>query len=96
MSFRSSQPTPRERCSKRSTAQYPKWFQPLEREDGANEVEVDGIVIARRPADGAFYDQTYFPYEDDYPSDYSKLPDAMNKVLWQTLVHSLTITSNIA
>jgi uroporphyrinogen decarboxylase len=71
-----------------STAQYPKWFRPLEREDGANEVEVDGIVIARRPAGGAFYDQTHFPYEDDYPSDYSDLPAAMSKVLWQNLAHS--------
>ncbi len=71
-----------------STAQYPKWFRPLEREDGSNEVEVDGIVIARRPTDGAFYDQTHFPYEDDYPSDYSNLPVAMNKVLWQNMVHS--------
>jgi uroporphyrinogen decarboxylase len=71
-----------------STAQYPKWFRPLEREDGSNEVEVDGIVIARRPAGGAFYDQTHFPYEDDYPSDYSDLPAAMSKVLWQNLAHS--------
>ena len=71
-----------------STAQYPKWFRPLDREDGANEVEQDGIVIARRPPDGAFYDQTYFPYEADYPSDYSKLPEAMNMVLWSNLVHS--------
>lgn len=71
-----------------STAQYPKWFRPLEREDGANEVEVDGIVIARRPADGAFYDQTHFPYEDAYPADYSDLPQAMNRVLWQNMTHS--------
>lgn len=71
-----------------SRAQYPSWFRPLTREDGSNEVEVDGIVIARRPADGAFFDQTYFPYENDYPSDYSELPKAMDKVLWQHLVHS--------
>jgi uroporphyrinogen decarboxylase len=71
-----------------SPAQYPKWFRPLKRADGSNEVEVDGIVIARRPPDGAFYDQTYFPYKDGYPSDYSKLPEAMNKILWQNLAHS--------
>lgn len=71
-----------------STAQYPKWFRPLERPDGSSEVEVDGIVIARRPSGGAFYDQTRFPYEEDYPSDYSGLPSAMNKVLWQNLAHS--------
>jgi uroporphyrinogen decarboxylase len=71
-----------------STAQYPVWFRPLERDDGASEVEVDGIVIARRPAGGAFFDQTYFPYEDAYPVDYSGLPDAMNMVLWQNMAHS--------
>ena len=49
-----------------STAQYPKWFKPIERKDGSSEVEADGIVIARRPAGGALYDQVYFPYEDDY------------------------------
>jgi uroporphyrinogen decarboxylase len=71
-----------------STAQYPKWFQPLDCEDGSNEVKVDGIVIARRPTAGAFYDQTHFPYEAGYPTDYSDLPKAMNMVLWQNLAHS--------
>ncbi len=71
-----------------STAQYPKWFRPIKREDGAHEVEQNGIVIARMPPGGAFYDQTYFPYEDSYPADYSKLPEAMKMVLWQSLTHS--------
>ena len=71
-----------------SPAQYPKWFKPLKRDDGAYEVEVDGTVIARMPPDGAFFDQTYFPYENDYPADYSDLPKAMNMILWQNLAHS--------
>lgn len=71
-----------------STAQYPIWFKPIEREDGSHEVEKNGIVIARKPAGGAFFDQTYFPYEDDYPSDYSNLKNDMDMILWQALAHS--------
>ena len=71
-----------------TAAQYPKWFQPLERADGAREVEKNGVVIARMPADGAFFDQTYFPYEAGYPTDYAGLDDAMDMILWQALAHS--------
>jgi len=71
-----------------STAQYPAWFRPEIREDGTAEVVRNGRVIARKPAAGSFFDQTYFPYEDDYPDSYDDLPEAMNMVLWQALVHS--------
>lgn len=70
------------------TAQYPTWFKPIAKEDGSFEAEQDGEVIARMPAKGTFYDQTYFPYLDGYPSDYKNLPEAMGKVLWSSLVHS--------
>lgn len=69
-------------------AQYPQWFRPIKRDDGAWEVEKKGEVIARMPPGGAFFDQTYFPYEHDYPSDYSTLPEAMDMILWQALAHS--------
>ncbi|MDZ8120548.1 uroporphyrinogen decarboxylase family protein [Pontiella agarivorans] len=69
-------------------AQYPKWFRPLKRSDGAWEVERNGEVIARMPPDGAFFDQTWFPYEEDYPESYDHLDDAMNMVLWQSMAHS--------
>ena len=71
-----------------STAQYPQWFRPILRDDGAREVEKNGKVIARMPACGAFFDQTCFPYKDAYPADYSKLPEAMSMVLWQAFAHS--------
>lgn len=71
-----------------TTAQYPQWFRPLKREDGAWEVERNGEVIARMPPDGAFFDQTYFPYGDGYPGSYNNLDEAMDMVLWQALVHS--------
>jgi len=71
-----------------STAQYPAWFRPLLRSDGAHEVEQDGLVIARMPYQGAFYDQMHFPYLNGYPADYANLPAAMRTVLWQALAHS--------
>jgi uroporphyrinogen decarboxylase len=71
-----------------STAQYPTWFRPILRSDGSHEVEQDGLIIARMPHQGAFYDQMHFPYLDGYPSDYADLPAAMRTVLWQALAHS--------
>jgi uroporphyrinogen decarboxylase len=71
-----------------SAAQYPCWFRPVQRADGSHEVERDGLVIARQPAQGAFFDQMHFPYLDGYPADYAGLPAAMRKVLWQALAHS--------
>lgn len=70
------------------TAQYPAWFKPTAKADGSFEAEVEGVVIARMPAGGTFYDQTYFPYLDGYPDDFKKLPDAMKMILWAALVHS--------
>ena len=69
-------------------AQVPSWFNPVRREDGAYEVESRGEVIARMPAGGAFFDQTCFPYVDGYPSDFSGLPQAMDRVLWAHMAHS--------
>ncbi len=71
-----------------SPAQYPAWFRPLRRADGAWEVEKNGQVIARMPPGGAFFDQTIFPYEEGYPKSYENLEDAMGLVLWQALAHS--------
>lgn len=71
-----------------STAQYPVWFRPVLRADGAYEVEQDGLVIARMPPGGAFFDQTHFPYLSGYPSNFDELPAAMSKVLWAALAHS--------
>lgn len=71
-----------------STAQYPKWFRPLPRENGEYEAVVNGEVIAKMPSGGTFFDQTVFPYLDGYPEDYSDLPKQMGRVLWAALAHS--------
>lgn len=72
-----------------STAQYPVWFQPQKQPNGDYLVfDKEGTQIARMPVGATFFDQTYFPYLDDYPDDYEDLDRQMGKVLWSALVHS--------
>ena len=70
-------------------ARYPAWFHPERQADGSYIAHhKDGTDIAHMPAEGTFYDQTCFPYLDDYPADFRDLDAAMGKVLWSALVHS--------
>jgi uroporphyrinogen decarboxylase len=70
-------------------AQYPAWFHPEPQGDGSFIARMkDGLDIAHMPATGTFYDQTYFPYLDGYPADYSGLSVEMGRILWAALVHS--------
>ena len=72
-----------------SIAQYPVWFKPEKQANGDYFVfDKDGTRIARMPVGATFFDQTYFPYEDDYPDSYDGLDEAMSKVLWSALAHS--------
>jgi uroporphyrinogen decarboxylase len=72
-----------------SIGQYPVWFKPEKQPNGDYFVfDKEGTRIARMPVGATFFDQTYFPYEDDYPDDYAGLDKAMGKVLWSALVHS--------
>ena len=76
------------RMANGQTAQYPTWFRPTSLRDGSYQAKIDDVVIARMPAGGAFYDQTYFPYLDGYPNNFKDLPNAMKTILWAALVHS--------
>jgi uroporphyrinogen decarboxylase len=70
-------------------AQYPVWFRPERQPDGSYVARhPDGTPIAHMPAGGTFFDQTYFPYLDGYPSDFSDLRTAMTYVLWAAFAHS--------
>jgi uroporphyrinogen decarboxylase len=73
-----------------SEACYPRWFRPeATREGGWRVLAPDGVEIATQLKGMNFYDQTFFPWLDDYPSDIrSSLPAAMNRVHWAALVHS--------
>lgn len=72
-----------------SIGQYPKWFKPVKQDNGAYHVyDAEGTLIAKMPVGATFFDQTYFPYVEDYPDDWSDLDHQMGKVLWSALVHS--------
>lgn len=70
-------------------AEYPAWFHPERQADGSFIARMkDGLDIAHMPAGGTFFDQTYFPYLDDYPADYRDLDKEMGRIMWAALVHS--------
>lgn len=72
-----------------SAGQYPTWFRPTRLENGNYIVtDKEGTQIAKMPVGATFFDQTYFPYMEDYPDDYKDLDHQMGKVLWSALVHS--------
>ncbi len=75
------------------TAFYPSWFKPVRNSSGGwDAFHEDGTKIASMPAGASFYDQTCFPWESGYPDSRTAMSDAldeaMDKVLWQKLVHS--------
>lgn len=72
-----------------STAEYPRWFQPLPTvEGGWRAVDAAGTELAIQLKNMNFFDQTCFPWLDDYPAEMSGLGAAMGKVHWAALAHS--------
>ncbi|TWT76596.1 methylcobalamin:coenzyme M methyltransferase [Planctomycetes bacterium CA13] len=68
---------------------YPTGFRPEQAEDGSWIAKAkDGTPIAEMPSGGMFFDQTCFPFFDDYPENFDGLDDAMSKVLWAAFAHS--------
>jgi len=66
----------------------PTWFNPIQQPDGSFVVYKKDTLIARMPVGATFFDQTYFPYLNDYPEVFDDLDDQMKMVLWSALVHS--------
>jgi hypothetical protein len=72
-----------------SAADYPRWFEPAAAPGGAwRALAADGTELAVQLPGMDFFDQTCFPWLDDYPADFSGLPAAMAKVHWAALAHS--------
>jgi uroporphyrinogen decarboxylase len=72
-----------------SAAAYPRWFQPEPTADGGWRSRApDGIEIAIQLKGMNFFDQTCFPWLDDYPADFRGLREAMGKIHWAALAHS--------
>ena len=72
-----------------STAAYPRWFQPEPTAEGGWRARApDGVEIAIQLKDMNFFDQTCFPWLDDYPADFKDLRAAMGRIHWAALAHS--------
>lgn len=71
-------------------AYYPVWFDPVKQYDGSyHTYDDDGErVLSKMPVNGTFFDQTYFPYADGYPKDYSGLDEEMGRIMWARHAHS--------
>lgn len=72
-----------------STAQYPQWFHPQPTPAGGwRALDATGTELAIQLKDMNFFDQTCFPWLDDYPANMAGLGAAMAKVHWAALAHS--------
>ncbi len=71
-------------------AWYPTWFHPSLQSDGSYLTFDDDRkrILSKMPVGGFFFDQIYFPYVDDYPSDYANLDAEMARIMWARHVHS--------
>ena len=72
-----------------SAAQYPQWFHPQPTPAGGwRALDGTGTELAIQLKDMNFFDQTCFPWLDDYPANMAGLGAAMAKVHWAALAHS--------
>jgi uroporphyrinogen decarboxylase len=71
-------------------AYYPVWFNPEQQPDGSYlTYDDDGKrVLSKMPVGATFFDQSYFPYTDGYPSGYSSLDAEMHRIMWARDAHS--------
>ena len=71
-------------------AYYPKWFNPVKREDGSFVTFDDDntTMLAHMPKGATFFDQTYYPYVDGFPDNYDNLDEEMGRILWARYAHS--------
>ncbi len=69
---------------------YPVWFNPQKQPDGSYlTFDDDGKrVLSKMPVGATFFDQTYFPYINGYPDDYSGLDAEMHRIMWARDAHS--------
>lgn len=67
---------------------WPSWFHPRENGTRLEAYDRSGTMVGTMPEGATFFDQTCFPYLDDYPDDFRGLDEAMGKVIWSALAHS--------
>jgi len=69
---------------------YPRWFNPSRQPDGSYLTydDVGKRILSKMPIGATFFDQTYFPYVDDYPDNYNNLDAEMGRIMWARDAHS--------
>jgi uroporphyrinogen decarboxylase len=78
-----------------SKAEYPKWFKPIRANDGSwYTKDEEGTLLSKMAPGAAFFDQTYFPYENGYPENFNNLKNTLKKISW--IVHSHSSNLNAA
>ncbi|HYK88857.1 MAG TPA: uroporphyrinogen decarboxylase family protein [Acidobacteriota bacterium] len=72
------------------SAFYPMWFDPVRQADGSFLTFDDDErrALSKMPAGATFFDQTYFPFVEGYPRDYSSLDAEMRRIMWARHAHS--------
>jgi uroporphyrinogen decarboxylase len=78
------------RLANNAEAFYPKGFHPVLLPDGSYVTyDDDGRrILSKMPVGATFFDQTYFPYIDGYPNNYTDLDAEMGRIMWSRDVHS--------
>lgn len=72
-----------------SRGEYPQWFKPEEAEDGSFFLkDPKGEVMSRMTRNGTCFDQTLFPWEQGYPSDFSEIGEAFRSISWISHSHT--------
>lgn len=77
-----------------SKGEYPKWFRPAKSDDGSfYTLDAEGRQLSKMTKGGSCFDQTFFPWENAYPENFSNITDAFKSINW--IIHSQTNNINI-
>ena len=78
-----------------STGEFPDGFRPGKDADGSYiTMDHKGRVMSRMPRGGMCFDQTCFPWEDEYPGDINSIGEAFRSINWIAHSHNNYIKIN--
>ncbi len=72
-----------------SMGKFPEWFKPEKAENGSYFMrDHHGKVMSRMTKGGSCFDQTLFPWEQGYPSDFGEIGEAFRSISWTAHSHT--------
>ena len=64
-------------------AQFPGWFQPRHNPDDSYDIlHEDGTILGAMTKGAVVFDQTYIPFYDRYPDNFTEILKAAGKLMW--------------